>query len=214
METWRPITAAELDELIASQLLGCEPSIAAVFESYKVAPFAAPIERNGRIESVFVVARKDNEVMYYEDVEEGFNFSPISPDGRILEHWCNQDDLGIALRRWLDAPGIDIGRGLFEQDAGHEFAEHLLDVVDAFHVSGGLILEPGMSRQHQQKLNIRIGDTIEIRPPSGVPFRVPIRSIVFVRPNWRQTYPIQLDSSVSKDSVPAGSQVWLIREGG
>jgi hypothetical protein len=69
METWKPITAAELDALIASQLSGCEPGVAAVFESYKIAPFAAPIERYGRIESVFVVAQKDDEVMYYEDVE-------------------------------------------------------------------------------------------------------------------------------------------------
>ena len=94
---------------------------------------------------------------------------------------------------------------------GHDVAEHLLDVVEAFQVSGGVILEPGVPRERQRQLNVRAGDMVEIRPPGGKPFRVPIGSLVLVRPNWSQAYPIQLDSSVSKDSVPAGSQVWLIR---
>ena len=94
---------------------------------------------------------------------------------------------------------------------GHEVAEHLVDVIEAFQVSGGLILEPGVPRERQHDLNVRAGDIVEIRPPGGTPFRVPIASLVLVRPNWSQAYPIQLDSSVSKQSVPAGSQVWLIR---
>jgi hypothetical protein len=49
------------------------------------------------MESVVVIARNGDQVIYYEDVEDGFNVSPISPDGRVLEHWCNQDELGFAL---------------------------------------------------------------------------------------------------------------------
>jgi hypothetical protein len=48
-----------------------------------------------------VVARNGGEVVYWEDVEEGFNLSPIDNNGLIVEHSCNQDDLGIALRPWL-----------------------------------------------------------------------------------------------------------------
>ena len=40
--------------------------------------------------------------MYYEDVEEGFNFSAISRDAGILERWCNQDELRYALLRWQE----------------------------------------------------------------------------------------------------------------
>jgi predicted esterase YcpF (UPF0227 family) len=101
METWEPISAAELEDLLSQQLTDCEPELVAVFETYKVAPFRAPIDRYGREESVFVVARKGDEVLYFEDVEDGFNFSPISPHGKILEHWCNQDELKHALRRWM-----------------------------------------------------------------------------------------------------------------
>jgi hypothetical protein len=101
MEAWQPISAVELGELIARQLRDCEPELIAAFERYKVTPFRAAIDRYGREEHVFVVARRRDEVMYFEDVEDGFNFSRISPEGKILEHWCNQDELKHALRRWV-----------------------------------------------------------------------------------------------------------------
>ena len=44
-----------------------------------------------------MVAVKDGEVLYYEDVEDGFNRSPLSESGDVLEHWCNQDDHSSAL---------------------------------------------------------------------------------------------------------------------
>ena len=100
METWEPISASELEQLVAHQLQECPPGLAAVFEAHRVPPFRAPIKRNGRTEAVFVVAQRGAEVMYFEDVEDGFNFSPISPGGEILEHRCNQDELKYALRRW------------------------------------------------------------------------------------------------------------------
>ena len=100
METWEPISAAELEELVAHQLNECPPQLAALFEKHRVPPFRAPIMRNGRMEHVFVVARRGNEVMYFEDVEDGFNFSPLSAEGHILEHWCNQHELKYALQRW------------------------------------------------------------------------------------------------------------------
>jgi len=57
--------------------------------------------RYGKEESVVVVAKKSNEVVYWEDVEEGFNISVMGPTGFILEHWCSQDELGDALTRLI-----------------------------------------------------------------------------------------------------------------
>jgi len=34
-------------------------------------------------------------VIDYEDVEDGFNVSPLRPDGHALEPWCNQDEFAI-----------------------------------------------------------------------------------------------------------------------
>ena len=58
-------------------------------------------ERYGLIEEVFIVAQRDNEVMYYEDIEDGFNYSPLDQNGKILKPWCNQDELKVALWRWI-----------------------------------------------------------------------------------------------------------------
>lgn len=101
---WKPITRAELEELIQEQLDECELEQKATFEKYRVLLRQAPIERYGKLEHVFFVARNNDEVMYYEDVEEGFNFSPINADGKILEHWCNQDELKHALWHWMGHP--------------------------------------------------------------------------------------------------------------
>jgi hypothetical protein len=67
-----------------------------------VEPYIAPITRYGNSDTVVVVARNGNEVIYYEDVEDGFNVSAVGPGGEILEHWCNQDELKFALNYWIE----------------------------------------------------------------------------------------------------------------
>ena len=102
MSDWRPVSEAELREIVFRQLKDCSPELVGIYHRYRITPVAAPIVRFGKRESVFVVARKQDEFMYYEDVEEGFNFSAISRDGGILERWCNQDELRYALLRWQE----------------------------------------------------------------------------------------------------------------
>jgi hypothetical protein len=98
---WKPASIEEVGSIINRDLADCDAKQREVFERYKVAPYPAPIVRYGEMESAVVVARKGNEVIYWEDVEEGFNISLVTPDGRICEHWCNQDDLGLALNTWI-----------------------------------------------------------------------------------------------------------------
>lgn len=98
------MTQAELQDLIEEQLADCEPEQVATFEKYRIPLREAPIRRYGKLEHVFIVAERRDEVMYYEDVEHGFNFSPVDAEGRILEHWCNQDELKHALWHWMGRP--------------------------------------------------------------------------------------------------------------
>lgn len=102
LDTWRPITADEMQSLIDEPLKDCTPEQREIFDRYRVALRPTPLERYGQLETVFVVAQRGNEVMYYEDVEDGFNFSPLTADGRVAQHWCNQDELKYALIRWQD----------------------------------------------------------------------------------------------------------------
>lgn len=106
MNDWQPATVDEVNEIVASDLKACDSEQLAAFKRFRVEPFVAPIMRYGKMESVVVVARNGDQVIYYEDVEDGFNVSPISSDGQVLEHGCNQDELRFALNAWIDGRGL------------------------------------------------------------------------------------------------------------
>lgn len=99
---WKPTTIDEVKNIIQNDLADCDNEQIEVFERFRLQPYLAPIIRYGSLDNVFVVARKGDEVIYWEDVEEGFNLSPIAPDGRILQHRCNQDELRLALNSWIE----------------------------------------------------------------------------------------------------------------
>jgi len=84
---WHPTTVDALQKIIEGDLKECDDEQVSAFKKYAVEPYAAPILRYDEMENAVVVARRGDEVIYWEDVEEGFNLSPLSPDGRILEHW-------------------------------------------------------------------------------------------------------------------------------
>lgn len=100
--TWKSATFEEVRRKVEADLAACSPEQVSAFLKYAVQPYAAPLIRYGRQETVIVVARKATEVIYWEDVEEGFNLSPIDAGGCILEHRCNQDCLGLALNTWIE----------------------------------------------------------------------------------------------------------------
>ena len=103
---WKPASIKEVKEILQKDLSDCDQEQLAVFNEFAVEPIAVPIVRYGQTESVIVVARRNNEVIYWEDVECGFNVSPIDENGIILEHWCNQDELRWALNRWVDGRSL------------------------------------------------------------------------------------------------------------
>jgi hypothetical protein len=97
------MTREELDDLIKTQLTGCSPEQRSFFENCAVVPYLVPIYRRGRAESVFVLAKANGVVLYYEDVEEGFNISPLSHDGSIASPGYEQWELGHALEHLVAA---------------------------------------------------------------------------------------------------------------
>ncbi len=99
--TWTPTTIEEAKAIVREQLAACDDEQRLAYSTYAVEPFLARIERFGGLEEVVVVAKKGNEAMYWEDVEEGFNIAPIDENGLLLARWCNQDDLMHALNYWI-----------------------------------------------------------------------------------------------------------------
>jgi hypothetical protein len=103
LAAWFPITPAELEILINHELETCTKEQREVFESYRVLLRKALLIRYDKQEYAFIVAQRGNEVMYYEDLEAGFNFSTLLENGSIPEGGCNESRLGNALNRWLIA---------------------------------------------------------------------------------------------------------------
>jgi hypothetical protein len=101
LSTWKPIDRAEFEELLRDELAQCLPEERALFERCRIAVERRPFAKNDYLDSAFVVALHDDEILYYNDIEDGFNTSPVGPDGAILEYWCNQDSLQVALHTWL-----------------------------------------------------------------------------------------------------------------
>jgi hypothetical protein len=89
----------ELSSLLEAQLRLCTPEEQELFGRIRVPLLKTPIHRLGALEEVFVVAECCGGVIYYEDVEEGFEFSVLGPDGAIPVQGCNQFELGHVLRQ-------------------------------------------------------------------------------------------------------------------
>ena len=102
MDTWQPVTNAELAALVAAQLADCSVEQRQFFERIKVAPRLVPIDRDGNVAHVFVVAEVRDLALYYEDVEEGFNISALGRSGEIATPGYEQWELRQALSRLAD----------------------------------------------------------------------------------------------------------------
>lgn len=113
--TWQAQTVADIQRIVEADLELCSDDEKRIFREMAINPTRYPINRYGELDYVFVVAIRDSEVLYWEDVEEGFNVSRLGANGQILEHFCNQDTLSHALNAWVTGarnqdllPGIPI----------------------------------------------------------------------------------------------------------
>jgi hypothetical protein len=98
---WKASSIEDVRRIVQDDLANCDPRQTAVFEKYRVGPHYAPIARLGGVDHVVVVAKKENQVIYWEDIEEGFGVSQVDTDGKITEQDCNQNDLSLAINAWI-----------------------------------------------------------------------------------------------------------------
>lgn len=103
MFSWKPITAEEFHALYAEQYEELNEDEREWFNPFRVDFWRAIIRRSEQMgdEHVFVVAQLNSEVLYFDDVEYGFNVSEVDEFGRILTPGGSQDSLKGALLQWL-----------------------------------------------------------------------------------------------------------------
>lgn len=111
MDRWIPISRDELEELVSAQLTECSPEHAEQFARLRIPFRTASVMRGGVSESVFIVAQLEEMVIYYEDVEDGFNVSEVAPDGSIATPGFEQWTIADAIQHLLAFPYDSIRRG-------------------------------------------------------------------------------------------------------
>jgi hypothetical protein len=98
--TWQPISRENLEAILASELAQCSASQQADFNAVKCPHTKWRQSPWGDLGGGFwVVAVRQNRVLWYNDIEHGFNVSKFTAPGTIPEneYWCNQDELWRAL---------------------------------------------------------------------------------------------------------------------
>ncbi len=103
MSDWKPIADSEFSELFRLQYAELTEAQRTAFEKFRVPFWKATIRRSGIYgdETVFVVCQEDGGVLYFDDVEYGFNISTVDLEGRILQPGGSQYTLKEAVEHWF-----------------------------------------------------------------------------------------------------------------
>ena len=103
MAAWKPITEDEFSQLFDEQYNALDHKEKHLFDRYWVRPWRAVIRRSedSGDEQVFVVAQTGGGVLYFDDVEYGFNISGVDESGRILTPGGSQNTLKEAVAEWF-----------------------------------------------------------------------------------------------------------------
>jgi hypothetical protein len=105
---WKPISLGDLESMLSRDLAKCSPRQRDFFHRASIAPAKwqlAPWGDEGG--GFWAVAIHKGLVLWYNDIEEGFNVSRFDVQGRIPSdgYCCNQDPLCWALPRLQGVPG-------------------------------------------------------------------------------------------------------------
>lgn len=97
-----PLSESELLELIEAGESRLTPQERRLWDLIKIAPIRWSGGDYGRETGGFwAVAVFGNQVIWYNEIEEGFNLSRFTIYGQIDELWCNQDELGWVIARLM-----------------------------------------------------------------------------------------------------------------
>ncbi len=102
--TWKPITLSKLQELVDADLVEADDEIISQWEAIRIPPTKWSCSPMGDLGGGFwVVGVHERTVLWYNDIEDGFNQSPFVQEGVISEYRCNQADLHQCLLQVVSA---------------------------------------------------------------------------------------------------------------
>ncbi len=109
---WKPLSEVELWEDINQAFDRMSPEQQKVWEAIKICPEKWSESTYGKEGGGFwVVAIIGGSIIWYNDIEHGYNQSTYKIYGVINEYWCNQDELEWAVQSIIDIlkTGYDSG---------------------------------------------------------------------------------------------------------
>ena len=109
---WKPVSPEELARIIDRELAVCPGELRAYFQSVAFEPTKWSQAPHGNAGGGFwAIAVDQNRVLWYHDIEDGFNVSVFAVWGTIPaeEYWCNQDELIVALPALMGRPTLKAG---------------------------------------------------------------------------------------------------------
>ena len=101
--TWKPITEEEIWDEINSSFDRMTIAQRNLWESIRIDPEKWEQHPYGDEGNGFwAVAILGRTVVWYNDIEEGFNRSKYTRYGEIIDYWCNQDELEYTIQQLLN----------------------------------------------------------------------------------------------------------------
>ena len=100
---WSPISEADVWKLVNDSWDRMSFEQRHLWEAIKICPekwtqHPWGDEGNG----FWVVGIIGNTIVWYNDIEDGFNASEYEAHGEFTDYWCNQDELGWCVQNLLD----------------------------------------------------------------------------------------------------------------
>lgn len=100
---WEPLSEVSLWEKINEAEIRMNPQQARLWEVVRIPPTKWSEKSYGEAGNGFwAVAVVGPTVIWYNDIEEGFNRSHYSNFGIIDDYWCNQDELEETLQNVIN----------------------------------------------------------------------------------------------------------------
>ncbi len=104
MLEWQPIAEKALRERVAQGEARMSSLQLRLWETIRIEPTKWKQQPYGDPGAGFwVVAIIGSTVIWYNDIEEGFNRSRYSSYGTIDDYWCNQDELELTVQYLMNA---------------------------------------------------------------------------------------------------------------
>ncbi len=94
MNSWKPISLSDLHQEIEKGIGLMTNEQLSLWHKIALKPEKWIENENGDLGGGFwIVAIVENKVIWYNDIEDGFNISKYSNYGEIDEYWANDDEL-------------------------------------------------------------------------------------------------------------------------